>query len=213
MHSSGPSSRDPSDNLVRLVYADWLDEVGEADRAALIRVQIDLASAPSAELAAAEQRLLGPVEDQGLAAAAEMGTPARCSGTMARRRRRMGVVPRLPGSVSLPVCPLGRTRRSLAAARPVRQVVLIDRDPLGSPPTPHGQKWTWFARRLGVGFSAARIFLAFAAPVRSPRAARFRLRDVRSRPGLSAAHDAVAAVSDACLDLVTRVKYSAAMAE
>jgi uncharacterized protein (TIGR02996 family) len=33
----------PADDLPRLVYADWLEEHGEADRAELIRVQIKLA--------------------------------------------------------------------------------------------------------------------------------------------------------------------------
>jgi uncharacterized protein (TIGR02996 family) len=34
----------PADDLPRLVYADWLEEHGEADRAEFIRVQIELAS-------------------------------------------------------------------------------------------------------------------------------------------------------------------------
>jgi uncharacterized protein (TIGR02996 family) len=33
---------DPADDAPRLVYADWLDEQGESDRAALIRVQVEL---------------------------------------------------------------------------------------------------------------------------------------------------------------------------
>src|SRR5436190_8949015 len=33
----------PSDDVPRLVYADWLDERGESDRADLIRVQCELA--------------------------------------------------------------------------------------------------------------------------------------------------------------------------
>jgi uncharacterized protein (TIGR02996 family) len=34
------------DDLPRLVYADWLDEHGEPERAAFIRVQIELARMP-----------------------------------------------------------------------------------------------------------------------------------------------------------------------
>ncbi len=37
------------DNLPRLVYADWLDERGDAARAEFIRVQCELASAPESE--------------------------------------------------------------------------------------------------------------------------------------------------------------------
>ena len=34
----------PNDDLPRLIYADWLDENGQSDRAAFIRVQIDIAN-------------------------------------------------------------------------------------------------------------------------------------------------------------------------
>lgn len=37
---------DPDDDTVRLVYADWLDERGEAERAEFIRVQCELARHP-----------------------------------------------------------------------------------------------------------------------------------------------------------------------
>ncbi|MBX9582464.1 MAG: TIGR02996 domain-containing protein [Gemmataceae bacterium] len=37
----------PDDDTPRLVYADWLDDHGEADRAELIRVQCELARAPA----------------------------------------------------------------------------------------------------------------------------------------------------------------------
>jgi uncharacterized protein (TIGR02996 family) len=36
----------PDDDTPRLVYADWLDEYGETDRAEFIRVQIALAALP-----------------------------------------------------------------------------------------------------------------------------------------------------------------------
>lgn len=38
--------REPADDTARLVYADWLDEQGEADRAEFIRVQVELAREP-----------------------------------------------------------------------------------------------------------------------------------------------------------------------
>lgn len=37
---------DPEDDTVRLVYADWLDENGDPDRAEFIRLQIDLVGEP-----------------------------------------------------------------------------------------------------------------------------------------------------------------------
>ena len=37
----------PHDDAVRLVYADWLDEQGDAPRAEFIRLQIELSQAPS----------------------------------------------------------------------------------------------------------------------------------------------------------------------
>lgn len=52
----------PLDDAPRLIYADWLDErgnVGDAERAELIRVQHALAHAPSDKLREAEKRLLG----------------------------------------------------------------------------------------------------------------------------------------------------------
>src|SRR4051794_4580817 len=38
----------PDDDVPRLVYADWLDEHDQAERAELIRVQVELAGAPEA---------------------------------------------------------------------------------------------------------------------------------------------------------------------
>jgi uncharacterized protein (TIGR02996 family) len=37
---------EPADDAVRLIYADWLDERGEGDRADFIRVQVTLANVP-----------------------------------------------------------------------------------------------------------------------------------------------------------------------
>src|SRR5262245_2568400 len=53
----------PDDDVPRLVYADWLDDHGRADRAELIRVQCRLARLPEEErarptLLAQEQELL-----------------------------------------------------------------------------------------------------------------------------------------------------------
>src|SRR5262245_28235977 len=40
-------AQSPADDAVRLVYADWLDDHAEADRAAFIRFQVDAARRPS----------------------------------------------------------------------------------------------------------------------------------------------------------------------
>ena len=40
---------DPDDDLPRLVFADWLDEHGEADFAAFVRAQVELANTPAWE--------------------------------------------------------------------------------------------------------------------------------------------------------------------
>lgn len=49
----------PDDDTARLVFADWLDEQGDADRAAFIRLQVGLAAGtvPEAEREAAEARV------------------------------------------------------------------------------------------------------------------------------------------------------------
>src|SRR5262249_40795810 len=62
---------DPDDDRPRLVYADWLEEHGQRDRARLIRVQIDLARTPdNAEAASALQ-----IEEEQLEAACEKTLP------------------------------------------------------------------------------------------------------------------------------------------
>lgn len=50
----------PADDLPRLVYADWLDEHGDPDRAAFIRTQVRLASADPWEPAAVRVRAFDP---------------------------------------------------------------------------------------------------------------------------------------------------------
>jgi len=41
------SIAEPDDDLPRLIYADWLDERGDPDRAQIIRTQIELARLPA----------------------------------------------------------------------------------------------------------------------------------------------------------------------
>src|SRR4051812_16501242 len=66
---------DPDDGLPRLVYADWLDEHGDPDRAEFIRVQCAMVRPPmskaefeqrfgrSQELLAAHPEWAGPIGD------------------------------------------------------------------------------------------------------------------------------------------------------
>jgi uncharacterized protein (TIGR02996 family) len=62
---------DPDDDRPRLVYADWLEQHGQFDRARLIRVQIELARLPdNAEAATALQ-----IEEEQLEAACEKTLP------------------------------------------------------------------------------------------------------------------------------------------
>jgi uncharacterized protein (TIGR02996 family) len=74
----------PADDVSRLVYADWLDEHGQPERADFIRLQCRLASLPEGdphreELARQGQKLLDAHQDAWLAALPEWarrGTPA-----------------------------------------------------------------------------------------------------------------------------------------
>ena len=59
---------EPADDAVRLIYADWLDENGDGDRAEFIRAQVELANLPESHprrpaLQQLEQRLLGRQRD------------------------------------------------------------------------------------------------------------------------------------------------------
>lgn len=47
----------PADDLPRLVYADWLDENGQAERAEFVRVQVELAKLPDVREASAPRHL------------------------------------------------------------------------------------------------------------------------------------------------------------
>jgi uncharacterized protein (TIGR02996 family) len=68
----------PDDDTPRLVFADWLDEHGEPDRAEFIRVQVELARGAGereAELNAREQALLGECGEHWLEPVRPFATP------------------------------------------------------------------------------------------------------------------------------------------
>src|SRR5947208_3209778 len=50
----------PDDDLPRLVYADWLEDAGDPDRAEFIRAQVQLARAPPWEPFAVQARYRRP---------------------------------------------------------------------------------------------------------------------------------------------------------
>lgn len=66
----------PDDDAVRLVYADWLEENGEADRAEFIRVQVRLATMPAAALTT-DDLLAETYPGEALARAAAREAPGR----------------------------------------------------------------------------------------------------------------------------------------
>ena len=65
----------PDDDTPRLVYADWLDENGDPERAEFIRTQIQLGRAPTLTLRAREKTLLAAHADEWLAPLREKGGP------------------------------------------------------------------------------------------------------------------------------------------
>ncbi|HYH64523.1 MAG TPA: TIGR02996 domain-containing protein [Urbifossiella sp.] len=140
----------PDDDTPRLVYADWLDDAGHADRAALIRVQVGLAREPDARLKAEEALLLGST-----------------SGDRVRQLRRGWALPRAVrrawprgvggwewhrGFPEVWHCPLAFWEAhgpAIAAAGPLRRVVPTDREPAAPAVNPRKPERTWFRDDAG----------------------------------------------------------------
>lgn len=134
----------PADDLVRLVFADWLDEIGQAERAGLIRVQIELVHQAIEALRSREQRLLGPIGDRvwqrrrewALPPALQVKWPTDVGGWEWHR-----------GFPDVWYCPLALWEahgKALVAIHPVRRVVIIDREPRRSLADPRKPERTWF---------------------------------------------------------------------
>ncbi len=135
---------DPSDDVLRLVYADWLDEAGQPDRAALIRVQIELRHIVSVDLTALEARLLGKVDDRVWQCRREWALPADVRTDWPTD---VGGWEWHRGFPEVWHCPLALWEAhgsALASTAPVRRVVLTDREPQGSVSNPRKQERTWF---------------------------------------------------------------------
>jgi len=199
---------DPSDDILRLVYADWLDEVGEADRAAFIRVQMELVHAKSASLTALEQRLLGPVEDRVWQRRREWALPATLQKQWPLDAGGWEWCRGFPEVWHCQLTLWEAHGTALVASVPVRRVVLIDRQPRPTPSHPRAPQWTWFRDEEG-------WVQAPDESCRLPRA----LFDLLETDPLDFAMfdhartyqtraDALSALSDACLRLVTPVRAS-----
>lgn len=139
----------PGDDFRRLVFADWLDEAGEGERAALIRIQIELNRVASAELVAAEQHLLGSSGDQVQQRRREWALPAA---VLKQWPDDVGGWEWHRGFPEVWHCPTALWEAygaSLVTVTPVRRVVLIDREPQGSFLNPRVPKRTWFRDDAG----------------------------------------------------------------
>ncbi len=139
----------PGDDFRRLVFADWLDEAGDAERAALIRIQIELNRVASVELFATEQRLLGPIGDRVWQRRREWALPA----TMLKQwPADVGGWEWHRGFPEVWHCPMALWEAhgaSLVTVCPVRRVVLIDCEPQSSLSNSRASKRTWFRDDAG----------------------------------------------------------------
>jgi uncharacterized protein (TIGR02996 family) len=134
---------EPGEDLPRLVYADWLDEVEDSDRSELIRIQIKMAHGATDKLLATQQRLLGLGggicqlrRDWALPAAIREDWPHESGGWEWHR-----------GFPEVWHCPLALWQAhgtELRAAGPITQVLLIDREPYTSPTNTRTPRHTWF---------------------------------------------------------------------
>jgi uncharacterized protein (TIGR02996 family) len=191
---------DPSDETLRLVYADWLDENGEVDRAALVRVQIELDRFASDELVVSEQRLLGPVGDRVCQRRRDWALP-EC--VLKEWPHDVGGWDWRCGFPEVWHCPLALWEAhgpALVSARPVRGVALIDRQPASFMSNPRAPRWTWFRDDSGWAQRPGDDCLLPPAlfELLEPHAFDFAMFDhSRTYPSRD---DALSALSDACLN-------------
>jgi uncharacterized protein (TIGR02996 family) len=113
----------PDEDTPRLVYADWLDENGDPDRAEFIRAQVELARAPALGLRLREVVLLAAHGERWLAPLRENGGPLAHPAAHGQFRR---------GFVEVVWAPAGWvvTRdENLFAGAPVRELRLTETTP------------------------------------------------------------------------------------
>lgn len=134
---------DPADDTTRLVYADWLDENGHPDRAALIRVQVELARIAAFgearrwgnvrrrfdELRAQETALLGPPGPPGAQPGRAWAVPPELDEAWPRGVGGWDWHRGFPERWWCPVHLWVKFGPLIAARNPVRQVFVTDRAP------------------------------------------------------------------------------------
>jgi uncharacterized protein (TIGR02996 family) len=149
----------PDEDTPRLAYADWLDENDQPDRAALIRVQIELGRLPpneavpwnrhAAGLRAREQALLEDHRAEWLAPLRARGEPLQHPGTHGQFRRGFVEVVWMPAAVFVQ---RGERLLGLAPVRELRVTETTD-DEFGellrSPPLRRLEALDLSDRRLG----------------------------------------------------------------
>lgn len=188
----------PTDDLPRLVYADWLEEHGESDRAELIRIQIEIAvGSDLLPLRVRERQLLASANpwqrrrDWVLAEIPDLDWPSDVGGW--EWHRGFPEVWRAPLPIWLQ---LGQT---VGASTPLRRVVPIDREPYvpNADPRRPGRGWlrkegVWTERQPEECFLPPTIF-----DLLEPDLMDFAMFDhIRVYPTRAAAMDAL---SEACL--------------
>jgi uncharacterized protein (TIGR02996 family) len=135
---------DPGDDLLRLIYADWLQEAGQVERAALIRVQIELLRRKSESLVDLEQQLLGPIGDRVWQRRREWALPANLQNVWPTDIGGWEWQRGFPEVWHSPLALWETHGPAVVASIPARRVVLLDREPLGSPSNPRKPERTWF---------------------------------------------------------------------
>lgn len=128
---------DPGDDLLRLIYADWLEEAGEQERAAFIRHQVE-ASGLSAVTPSTAGHVSQWRREWALPGSISGQWPTNCGGWEWRR-----------GFPEIWHCPFhlwAAHGAALAESNPISRVVLTDRQPQGSP---RERKWTWYRDHTG----------------------------------------------------------------
>jgi uncharacterized protein (TIGR02996 family) len=148
---------DPADDTPRLVYADWLDEHDQPGRAALIRVQVELARVVASgdvrkwgtarrrfdELRSQEAALLGPPGPPGAQPGRQWVLPPGLNDAWPRG---VGGWEWHRGFPERWWCPLHlwtKFGRTIAVQTPVRQVIVTDRTPAVMGPTPATADRAW----------------------------------------------------------------------
>ncbi len=152
---------DPQDDFPRLVLADWLEEAGQLDRAAFIRIQVELARLGDCQrdfsgglscccrfcrgggikLRRREGELLDHRPDGILSNHFDWSLPLSVMDTGPRWEFRRGFV----AEVSCPTAAWLTHGQALVTCQPLERVTLVDREPSEHPFYSGGTYWRWYA--------------------------------------------------------------------